>query len=417
LFLLRKLQEKYPFPALVWYIIVETALVRIAFFMTMPFVALRMSDTSGTSATWIGAVIGLGPLVATIIGFYIGHLSDLWGRRRIIFLAMMALAVTFFGFSMASTPLEFAFLMGLSGLSRGGFGPVSTALLSDLCSQEDESGKLQESAFHLRYYAINIGAAIGPLIGATFLHYRPTLGFQIASLVYLVSAFLFLFFSNRWGLKQSEQSKKRPTHSIREVMKVLTSDRVLLLYLMAFFCTSVAYSQIDTTLTLYLKERFGAKGVTLFAGLLSCNGLIVVLFTLPLLSWTKRFNINKSCAISSVVWGVGFIGMGLAIVPYHFFIAMVVVTLGEIVVFANGYLVIEALAPEDMKGAYLGTTNLGQVGVVVGPMIGGALLESGSGSLVFYSMGGLMCCTGILYFLAYKGSQKRLAEAAQEAKE
>ena len=94
--------------------------------------------------------------------------------------------------------------------------------------------------------------------------------------------------------------------------------------------------------------------------------------------------------------------MGVADTPLQFLGSMFIFTLGEIVVFANGYLIIESLAPKKMKGAYLGATNVSQMGVVFGPMIGGFILESMGGQALFWSMGILLCMAGGLYLMVAK---------------
>jgi len=398
--LFRNLYSKYPFHPLVWYTIVETAMARIAFFMCMPFIAIRLSDISGASTTLIGAVIGFGPLVSTIVGFYVGHLSDFWGRRQIMICAMVIWGGVFFGFSFAKTPLAFAILMALNGLARGIFEPVSTALVSDLCSTQDESGKLKASAFHLRYYAINVGASVGPLIGASLLISHPTFGFRIAAITYLLSGLFFWYFSRIWGVKAIEEARIRPDHNIAKVFGALSSDRALQLYLVAFFFVGISYSQIESILTLHLKNTFGQEGVKLFARLLTLNGATVVALTIPLLSWTKRFNLNLVCALSMWIWCIGFFVLSFSYLPLHFYISMAIMTLGEIVVFANGYQIIESLAPKEMKGAYLGSLNLSQIGMVIGPMIGGYLLGVGGGRLTFSTMGIFMFLAGWLYIVA-----------------
>jgi MFS family permease len=92
--------------------------------------------------------------------------------------------------------------------------------------------------------------------------------------------------------------------------------------------------------------------------------------------------------------------------PMHFYLGMLAITFGEIVVFANGYQMIESLAPPRMKGAYMGTTNLGHSGVVVGPVIGGMLLELGGGKLLFTVMGLVTVVVSFLYLQAKKARVK-----------
>ncbi|MDH4467887.1 MAG: MFS transporter [Bacteriovoracaceae bacterium] len=409
-FIITRIYKKYPFPPLVWFMIIETAFARGAFFLAMPFIALRMYENAENTPTLIGVVLGVGPFVGTIAGFYVGHLSDLWGRRQILFWSLILWSTVFLGFSSTSSTFMFAILMAFNGLARAAFEPVSAALVSDLCTIKDPSGELQKSAFHLRYFSINIGAAIAPLIGASLMIRYPALGFQIASFAYLLSALSFRFFSKKYGMKAQEKAREKVSHEFKDVMSVLLRDKTLQIYLLAFFLLSLAFSQIDSILTLHLKDLFSHEGVKLFGRLLSLNGILVVLCTLPILKFTKKFDLNKSCAMSCLLWGVGYFIFGFAKIPLHFYWAMFFVTLGEIVVFANGNLIIETLAPAKMKGAYLGTTNLGYSGVVIGPALGGILMQWGGGELLFSTMSMLMILVAYLYMAARKNGEKNIIQ-------
>lgn len=368
----------------------------------MPFVALKMSATTESSALVIGSVIGFGPLASILIGFYVGHLSDLLGRRLIIFFAILLWAFAFLGFSLATHPLEYGLLMSITGLARGVFEPVSTALLSDLCDQNDPSGKQHQSAFHLRYFAINVGACIGPLTGASLLIRYPKLGFQIATLVYFISAWMFLFMSNYFGVKTHEKNRVKSTHRFRDVLNVLKKDQILQIYTIAFFFISLSYSQIESTLTLHLKELYAQDGIALFAKLLTLNAIVVVLCTIPLLSWVKKYELNTICTISSIIWAIGYFGVGISKTPLHYMISMAIMTLGEIIIFANGYLLIESLAPKQMKGAYFGVTNVAQTGMMIGPALGGYILMKAGGTALFSIMGLFMMISACMYFIAKK---------------
>jgi MFS family permease len=136
--------KKFPFPVLVWFMIVKSALARGAFFLVMPFVAIKMSSIPGMTATEIGLVLGMGPLVGTFAGFYLGHISDKIGRKPILFYALILWAISFLGFAFSETAFFYALCMAGNGIARAGFEPAASASISDLCRLEDNSGKLQK---------------------------------------------------------------------------------------------------------------------------------------------------------------------------------------------------------------------------------------------------------------------------------
>lgn len=394
---LKQMSTKYNFPSLVWYLILQTALARSAYFLVMPFIAIKMQDIPSTTATEIGIVLGIGPLVGTLAGFYIGHLSDIWGRQKILTFALILWALIFIGFAYAHSALEFSFLMIFNGLARAAYEPVASALISDLCKQVETSGEVLKKAFHVRYLMINLGAAIAPPIGAYMYLSDAQMGFYLTASIYFFSAIAFIYFSAKLKLKANESLMEKSTLKFKQVLRVLAQDKILQLYLLANFILSLAFSQIDFSLALELKKNFMENGVLLFAKLLSLNGIIIVFITLPLLEWSKKFDLHVMCAISCLFWGGGYIAFAIATSTWYYYFGMVLITIGEIIVFANGAYLIERLAPDKMKGAYLGSLNMGFAGVILGPIIGGVILQQLSGQFLFLACSILMVFVALIY--------------------
>ncbi|WP_246258769.1 MFS transporter [Kroppenstedtia pulmonis] len=65
---------------IVYTILVGTIFVTIAKSMSVPFLAIYLSQKTELSLSLIGAIIGLGPLASTIGGFIGGTLSD-WQKK------------------------------------------------------------------------------------------------------------------------------------------------------------------------------------------------------------------------------------------------------------------------------------------------------------------------------------------------
>ncbi|MDA8791760.1 MFS transporter [Bacteriovoracaceae bacterium] len=380
----------------------ETAIARTAFYMTYPFIAIHLAEKSTLNLGGIGAVLSLGPLMSTVISFYIGYLSDLIGRKAILFMTLILWSLIFLGFSQASTVLEYSLLMAGVGLARGIFEPVSAALQSDLAQKVDPSGEVKKNSYHLRYFAINIGAGVGPLIGAALVLTNAKLIFVASSIIYLFSAVLFLaaIYYQRDFLRSIIPSSKNKI-TFGTVVQTAIKDKKLLMYLTAYFFISMSLSQIDSTFPLFLNNTFAEEGKLLFARLVSMNGFIVVLCSLPLLSWSKNFNINIGCFWSTITWAVGIILFAIGKDPFDYYVAMVFITLGEIIVFANGYLLIENLAPEEMKASYLSTINLSGLGFAVGPVVGATLYEWYNVSVALLLMSSFLIFSALIYLKFY----------------
>ena len=78
---------------------------------------------------------------------------------------------------------------------------------------------------------------------------------------------------------------------------------------------------------------------------------------------------------------------------------MLVFTLGEILAFPAGNLLIDEIAPEGMRGTYFGAQSFQNIGSFLGPLIGGVLLVHLGGTPLFAVLA-LISLSGIWFYLA-----------------
>lgn len=84
-------------------------------------------------------------------------------------------------------------------MCRSVFEPSARALLTDVTPEERRM-----SVFNARYYAINLGGAIGPLVGLSLGASKNPLPFLISAGVYLCTRSLFFT-----GLSATNQTRTR----------------------------------------------------------------------------------------------------------------------------------------------------------------------------------------------------------------
>lgn len=108
-----------------------------------------------------------------------------------------------FLFGIVHTILWFSLLNILSGLCHSFFEPVSKALMVELADR-----KKRLSIFSLRYLAINIGGALGPLLGTYLGLVSSGTPFIITGSVYLCYALLLFFMMNKLLLQNKSNSKR-----------------------------------------------------------------------------------------------------------------------------------------------------------------------------------------------------------------
>jgi len=362
------------FPRPVWVLCAGAFLNKFGTFV-VPFLALYMTR-NGFSIAQAGLAVGaygVGHFLASIIG---GQLADTIGRRKTIMISMGSVAIAMLLLSQAQSFWGILLLTALAGLTGELYRPASSALLADLVPPDQ-----RVTGYALYRLAFNAGWAFGPATAgflAKYSFFWLFVGDAGSSLLFgLVAWFALPHVPRRSGRQIGWIDGLKHGFSDREFIRVLAASLLI----------GALFFQMSSTFSLQVTAR-GFSAVT-YGGLISLNGLFVVLFELPITSFTRRFNPKSVMALGYAVVGVGFVLFGVASTIPLFVLALVFFTLGEVLAMpvAIGY--ISNLAPEDLRGRYMGMFGLTwSLSLVFGPAAGMALF--GVSPLLLWVVGGLI---------------------------
>lgn len=378
---------------IVWALLIGTVFARGASFMAMPFIAVYLATTLDTNPILIGITIGMGPLAGTIGGFVGGNLSDRYGRKVIMLISIFAWAAVFFGFAVSKNVGWFIILNSLNGLCRSFFEPTSQALIADLTPKDRRM-----KAYSMRYMAINIGAAGGPLLGAYFALQSANLTFLITAISYLVYGVSLLVLMNKFTIPHPAATKRV---KFIDALRVIKTDIPLRYFIIGGILTGLGYSQIQSTLPQHLSDSI-VNGVVLYSVLLSVNAITVVVLQIPLTHFTRNLSIMRVLMLGSIFFALGYVGFGLFNSWTGFIVSMVVLTIGEILAFPSGSMFIDQIAEDHLRGTYFGANSFKSVGSFVGPTLGGFLLKSIGGNYMFLVIAIIVAVSIFFYYAGYQ---------------
>jgi len=401
-------------PPVIWSMLTATGLTRVTQFMVMPFMALYMGTHTSASASIIGLAIGCNALVSTAFSFVGGSLSDRFGRKFIMAMAMLLNALAMAGFANARHVWLFFLIGAVSGLSRSLYDPASQAMITDLTAPDKRAG-----VFAMSYWVTNVGASIGPILGAYFGTVSTGWTFYTAAVVELLYAILIFatFPESKPSANQSSISTAEiaasaglERTSFSSTVRTIGLDKALQLFILASVFTSLGYSQLETTLPQFMNTLMGHSiAARDYAIVIGSNGIEVVLLQLVINRISGRWGIVRPFMICQFLYFVSFIGFAFSRTLLAFLLWMFVLTIGEVLASPRMGEYIARLANDEMRGAYFGASAFSNLGFFLGPWLGGIILHWASGRLLFLIVAAIALVAAPVYKWSYQSYQKARA--------
>jgi len=362
-----KLQHIHP---LGMSIILGTLFARFATSMSIPFLAIYLTTVKGVSAGMTGAIIGTSALVGVFASFIGGNLSDRFGRKTIMLWSMIVWIFVFIGFSLADHVLSFFLLNALNGLCRSFFEPTSRALLSDLTKPE-----YRLLVYNLRYGAINVGVAIGPIVGLQIGSAKSTIPFLVAAGVYILYTAILAFQFKKYPMEKKKVSTEKPV-TMLNAMRILRKDIVFLVALVGIILSNCGFSHLTTTVSQYFANaHIFEDGVKLFSYMLALNAIVVVIIQYPVIQMCKKYTPLTSIMVGTLFVSGGLFGFGIVESMLSAAVCTIIFTIGEVLMFSMTDVFIDDIAIAHLKGTYFGAMGFSGIGAVIGPWFGGVLLD------------------------------------------
>jgi len=391
-----------PFPILARVLIAGAGIMSLANSVTIPFLAVFLRKDLGLEPGMIGFIIGSSVFFSIFAGFVGGSLSDLLGRTRLLVVSLLGVMGSFLGLYFSDGVLAVFVFNATLALSSSSFAPVGKALLSDLLPQERRA-----KTFSYQYMATNMGYAVGPVVGAAvglaggraaFLAGAVGYGLYLVGLVAVLRLASVAAAGRPGGGDAGKQHFGSVLRGLADSARIVAIDRRLLFLILAGLLLEAVHGRISSLLAQYLSVGF-TDGVTILGYVLATNAVTVVVLQV----FVSRFMVKRNPVTSITVGGLltvaGMVGFAVAGNVWHFIVAMVVFSLGEVLIYPAEFAIIDRIAPEESRGAYFGAQTFAQIGVFIGPFTGGLLLGAYGGTTMFLGVGLFALASVIIYLL------------------
>lgn len=394
-------------PARVWILHAGMAVHTVGSGFIAPFLVIYLHDVRGLPLETAGLAVGAHFAVAIVFGLVAGPVVDAVGARAVTAASLVIVAA-----GMGSMPLAYdaptAFLLlGAAGVGRGAFWPAYSSMHAALTPPDrlHVSYAVQRVAGNI---GLGVGGLAGGLIAATSDPNTFTVLFVVslgASVVFAVVALLLPHVPPR------AVARGRPGVGYRDVLR----DRGFLgaVALAGVFAT-VGVAQLNTMLPAFAKDVGVSEagiGLVFFV-----NTLAIVVAQLPVAALVEGRRRMRLLALVGCLWALCWLGTlvaGLwlpALAATAVLVAVAVVFgLGECLDGITWGPLVAELAPERVRGRYMAVWLVSaQLGLALGPALGGVLLARSPVALWVTAAGG--CVVAALTALAL---EPRLPAAAR----
>ena len=395
---IKKGYNEYPKPFKV--LVFATFIDRLGGFLLFPFFAVYVIERFGVGMTQVGFLFSMfagGSIIGSTLG---GALADKYGRRSMVLLGLISSGIGSILMGLVDDLFIFFIVAAILGVLGDLGGPARQAMVVDLLPKD-----LQTEGFGLLRVAVNVSATIGPIFGGFLASESYMLLFIADAMSSLITALIVFITIPE---TKPEKLDDKPEESVMKTIigyKEVLKDSVYIMFLAVSTITVLVYMQLYSTLSVFLLTvyEFPKEG---FGILLSMNALMVVLFQFWITKRTSKYAPMKMMAFGTLLYMIGFGMYGFISEVYLFFVAMFILTVGEMIVLPVAQAAVALFAPEDKRGRYMAIYGFSwSIPNLFGVVIAGLIMDYIGPNWVWY-LAGILSLIAIIGFLLLQGTVK-----------
>ena len=405
-----KLQKIYSdYPRLFWIVVGVSFIDGIGGTLLFPFFALYITQKFNVGMTEAGIVLGMFSLFGMFGGMVGGALTDRFGRKQLILFGLVFSALSTLSFGLVTdirVMYPLAIVVGLIGSLSN---PAHNAMIADILPEE----KRQEGFGILRVVG-NFAWIIGPSIGGFVAKYDFFYLFVIDSILSCVVAVIVFRLLPETKPQVKAEAHTGESESIWQTVlgyRVALRDFAFMAFIVASVMMLLVYQQAYGSLSVFLRDVHNIDPQR-YGLLMTSSAITVVLFQFGVSRWLRGRAPFRMMAFGTLFYMVGFTMFGLVSAYPLFIAAIVVITIGEMIVVPVSQGLAANFAPEEMRGRYMAVFGLSWAfPQTIGPGAAGYILDNFNPNLLWY-IGGALCAVSALSYWALHlglGRQERFA--------
>jgi len=392
---LRSIYHEYPKAFWVYNIIVF--IDRFGGFMLYPFFALYLTKKFDIGMSTVGivfAIFSVSGFAGSAIG---GALADRMGRKGVIIFSLVLSSLSALGMGFAPTLAIFIAVSVIVGTLSSIGGPAHEAVVADLLPENKRA-----EGYGIIRVVFNLAVIIAPAVAGLLIAKSYILLFIVDAIISLLAAAVVIFFLPETKPQAHPDAKPESISQTFGGYGKVFKDIPFVAFIVMSVMTALIYTNFNTTLGVFLRDMHHVPEIG-YGYLISMNAVIVVFFQFWVARKLEKYKPMLMVALGTALYGIGFAMYGFISTYFMFAIAMIIITIGEMVVSPFQQSLVAGFAPEEMRGRYMAVSHLSWgLAFAIGPYFAGLLLDSATPNWLWIACGILGVITVIGYIILDK---------------
>ncbi len=370
------------YPRTFWTLVMTTFIDQIGSFLLFPFFALYVTRNFDVGMTEVGILFALFAISGLFGSFVGGALTDRLGRRNMIIFSLLTSAFSTLAMGFVDRLELFYLIAIISGLFSSTGRPAYNAIVGDLLPERQRA-----QGFSILRVAFNVSAAIGPAIGG-ILASRSYLALFVTDAIIssIVAVIVYLTIPETKPEAKPGSEGESFVQSFKGYSLVLRNT-AFIFFILASTLAWTIYMNFNSTLGVYLRDVH-AIPESGYGALISLNAIMVVAMQFWITRKLEKYPPMLMMAAGVLIFAFGFFMYGLFDSYIWFAIAMVLITIGEMITVPISNSEVINFAPEDMRGRYSAMYGLAwTIPSMVGPYLAGLIMDNYNPNWLWYACG------------------------------
>ncbi len=404
----RNVYNEYPRAFWIYNIIVF--IDRLGGFMLYPFFALYLTQKYEIGMATVGilfAIFSVSGMAGSALG---GAIADHMGRKTVIIVSLLLSSLSALGMGFAPTLGIFIGVVVVVGTLGSIGGPAHEAVVADLLPPEKRA-----EGYGIIRVIFNLAVIIAPPIAGLLIANSYLTLFIVDAVISIIAAGIVFFALPETKPQAHPDAKPETVRQTFAGYGRVFKDTPFILFIGVTVMMTLVYMNMNSTLGVFLRDERALSELK-YGSLLSINALLVVAFQFWLTRRLEKFKPLLMMAVGTFLYAVGFAMYGF-VGSYPLFItAMIIITIGEMVVSPFQQSMVASFAPEDMRGRYMAVSGLTwSIAFTIGPYFAGLILEGPNPNMLWMVCGIIGTLATIGFTVLNKVRQPALAPSAEPA--